>query len=463
MIYTVLELLLQIITTAYCSRVLRADGVGQVAYVQSIVAYFMIFADFGMFNYGIRETAKTRGDQGNLSKVFSELLVITVFSTTVVLAAYILGFTCLSDRNTDIPLIFAWGVSIFVHYIAIDWLYNGQEAYLYIAGRNLFVKVLSLAAVFVLIRAREDYATYALITSLTGGIIGIFNMCRVHKYVKPSFHGLSIKKHIRPLGILAVNDLFTELYAKIDITMLGTISTKIATGYYHNASTAIRMIRMICYSAFAVWYPRLSIYYKTDRKEFDRLLLYGMKLMIFIAFPASVGIFILAPQIIMVVFGDAFLPAVTTFRILSLLLLVQSAADIIYQILMVTGNEKKRLPVLAWGTAGNILLNSFFIPAWADCGAAVASVICEVGVTGVLLGKVYRLISIDLPWKAVWQAVVSTLIMSVVVLLVIQINVPPFFQCGMAVFGGIIIYGISNLFLKNELIEILFKGLHSRL
>lgn len=463
MIYMVLDLLLQIIITAYCSRILLADGVGQVAYVQSIVAYFMLFACFGMFNYGIRETAKVRGEQGKLSKVFSELMVINTISTTVVLAAFLLGITYLSARNIDIPLFLAWGVSILAHYIDIDWLYHGQEEYLYIAGRNLFVKLLSMGAVFMLIHGQEDYVKYALIVSFTSGIIGVLNMCRAHKYVKLSFHDLSLKKHIRPLSTLAVNDLFTELYTKIDITMLGTISAKRETGYYYNANMAFRMIRMICSSALAVWYPRLSLCYKTDRKEFDRLLSYGIKLMIFIAFPASAGVFILAPQIITVVFGNSFLPAVRTFRILSLLLLVQSAADIIYQILMVTGNEKKRLPALVGGTAGNILLNSFFIRSWADCGAALASVICEVGVNGYLLWKVYHLISIDMPWKAVWQAVISTLIMGIAVLLVIQINVSPFFKCGMAVLFGIFIYGVLNLFLKNELMEKLFKVLYSRL
>lgn len=462
-ICTVLDLLLQLIITAYCSRILLADGVGKVAYVQSIVAYFTPFASFGMFNYGIRETAKIRGEQGNLSKVFSELIVIHTFSTTVVLAAYILGITYLSKRNIDLPLFLAWGVSILVLYIDIDWLYHGQEEYLYIAGRNMFAKLLSLGAVFVLIRTREDYVKYALIASLTSGIIGIFNLCRAHKYVKLSFHNLSIKKHIKPLSMLAVNDLFTELYTRIDITMLGTIATKRETGYYYNANMAIRMIRMICSAALAVWYPRLSLCYQTERKEFDRLLSYGIKLMIFIAFPASAGIFILAPQIIMIVFGNSFLPAVRTFRMLSLLLLVQSAADIIYQILMVTGSERKRLPALVWGTAGNVLLNSFFIRNWADCGAAAASVICEVGVNGYLLWKVYHLISPELPWRAVWQAIISTLIMGLAVLLVIQIDVSPFLKCGMGVFFGILVYGLLNLFLKNELMEMAVQGLRNRM
>lgn len=463
MIYTVLDLVLQIIITAYCSRILKAGGVGQVAYVQSIVSYFMIFADFGMFNYGIRETAKIRGSQGKLSKMFSELAAINAFLTTAVLAAYILSIHFLCERSADIPLFAACGVSIFVHYLAVEWLYHGQEEYLYIAGRNLFVKLLSLGAVFMLVRAREDDVKYALIVSLAGGLIGIFNLCRLHKYVKLSFRGLSLKKHIRPLGILAVNDLFTELYMKIDITMLGIISTKRETGYYYNANMAVRMIRTICSSALTVWYPRLSLCYKTDRKEFDRLLLYGIKLTIFIAFPASAGIFILAPQIITVVFGRLFLPAVRTFRILSLLFLVQSAADIIYQVLMVTGNERKRLPVLALGTAGNVLLNSFLISGWGDCGAAVATVICEVGVNWILLRKVHRLISIELPWKEAGQALISTLVMGAAVLLIIQVHVSAFLKCGMGVFFGILVYGISNLLLKNELMKMLAESLRGRL
>ena len=59
-IYKILSVIFPLISTAYVSRVLLADGVGKVAAVNNNISYFLIFATLGIPVYGLREIAKKR-------------------------------------------------------------------------------------------------------------------------------------------------------------------------------------------------------------------------------------------------------------------------------------------------------------------------------------------------------------------------------------------------------------------
>ena len=57
-IYDVLNnvtgLLFPLITFPYVSRILNPQGIGEVAFAQSIIAYFVMFAALGIPNYALR-------------------------------------------------------------------------------------------------------------------------------------------------------------------------------------------------------------------------------------------------------------------------------------------------------------------------------------------------------------------------------------------------------------------------
>lgn len=456
MFCAIVDFIFPLFTSAYIARILMADGVGRIAFVQSIVGYFASFVELGISVYGIREIAKVRTSKSNTDKVFSELVVINFLSTTCALAGLAFVIVQYESLQTELPLFFACGFSIIVNYFNISWVFEGQEEYAYIVGRNLLTKVLSLAAIFVCVNTKEDYIKYALIISLVGAGNRVLDLCRIHGRIRFFYRGLSLKKHFKPFCLLAVNALFKNLYGKVDITILGILSTRTAIGYYSYANSIIYIVITVCTSIAAVWYPRLSYCYKNERKEFNKLLQLEMKILIFISFPASVGTVVLAPQIIEFLFGDDFLAAVRTFRILSVLIVIKSISELCYQLIIVTGNEKKRIPILCLGITENILLNCLFIPKWADFGSAAALLISEITITVWLIRKMYRLLQFEIPWRVLGQTLFASFAMGIGVFLLLPGNLPSALQCGMGIAFGVCIYSIFGLLLKNELVEMVF-------
>lgn len=463
MFCTAMDLVFSMITSAYVARTLLADGVGRVAYAQSLIVYFLTFAEFGISGYGIREIAGARITKDNTEKIFTELFMVNTIMTTGSLAAYYVVMPCFAQIWEDRSLFIVCGISIFFNYCNVEWFYLCKEEYVYIAVRNLILKILSLTAVYIFVRTRNDYVEYALIAGVSGGLTGIVNMCRLRKFIRPVFCGLSPCRHIKPLIVFMISNLLTNGYSKIDITMLGMLSTRTATGYYTYTYSPVRMIMVITTSVSQVLYPRLSHCYRKERDQFYRLLDSGIRVVTFIVFPVSMGTFILAPKLIEIFLGNDFLPAVRTLRLLSVLIVIQGFADLCFQVILATGNEKKRIYALGISIIGNIALNSFFIPLWADCGAAVASVLSELGINSYLILSMKKSVRFEIPWEAVGQAIVGTGLMGIVVYRIIKLDLPAVILCGIAVLCGAAVYGILNLFMKNKLVELLFHGIAAQL
>ena len=187
-IYTIANILFPFATSIYVSRILLPAGVGKVASAQNIVSYFVTLAALGLPSYGVREFAKIREIKKKRNKLFTELLLLNVISTTLAIIGFI-GLVTINDGfNGQWALYVACGLSVAFNYLNIDWMYQGLEEYGYITGRSLFIKGLSLLVLFLFVRSREDYVLYALISSLATGGNYIFNVLNARKYVALDSH-----------------------------------------------------------------------------------------------------------------------------------------------------------------------------------------------------------------------------------------------------------------------------------
>ena len=200
--YKLLNVIFPLVSATYIARVIFAKGVGEVSYAQNIVSYFTTIAALGIPNYGIREIAKARKDKGQTDEIFFELFTINAVSTTVCIVAYLVLIHLVSALNSNIRMYYAAGLLLIFNYINIDWFYQGNEEYAYIAKRSFVIKLISLVAMFTLVRYESDAIAYALISSLAIGGNHIFNIINLKKYkLKSNFKKLNVKRHLKPILI----------------------------------------------------------------------------------------------------------------------------------------------------------------------------------------------------------------------------------------------------------------------
>lgn len=310
---------------------------------------------------------------------------------------------------------------------------------------------------FVFVRTSNDYIIYALIISLALGINNIYNIFYARRFARIKVSGLHFKKHLKPLLILLSSSLAIQLYSMVDTTMLGAMYNDSIVGFYSNAQKTVNLALTVVSAISAVFFPRLSFYFKSNRDKFNRCVSSACKIVIYIALPSSLGIFLVSDDLVEVLFGSSFAPSISIIRILSVLLFVKSIGDVLaYQVMIATGHEKWCFYAYAIAAFVNIVLNFVLIPVLQANGAALASVVAELTVNVPLILLSIRMVRINLNNKYIFSCMISIVFMFIVVLFLKFITSNPFVSLILSVLFGIFIYYISTLIFRNEIASLVF-------
>ena len=62
------NIILPILVTSSVNRALGATNIGYITIGESYTSYFLIFASFGIYQYGLREISKVRSDKKKLGQ-----------------------------------------------------------------------------------------------------------------------------------------------------------------------------------------------------------------------------------------------------------------------------------------------------------------------------------------------------------------------------------------------------------
>lgn len=376
-----LNVLFPLISGAYLARVLTPEGVGQVAYARNLVSYFTMVAALGIPAYGVREIARSSG--AARKKLLSELAVLNGISTVIALGAYLV-FVRFVTGGDHLSLIFA--LELVLHIFSMDWLLQGREEYGFLTVQNLAVKLLSLGLTLAFVKKAEDAPVYALILCVSTGCQWLMNACHGIKRVGVTLGNLNLRRHLRPVLTLMLSTVTASLYCKLDVTMLGLLGSDAQVGFYTNAHKVVSIVLSLAVSASAVFLPRLSFVYRHRKEDYERYLSAGLQLVLLLALPGCVGLLIVAEELTEAFFGPLFSPAADTIRILSVLVIIKGVGDLLcYQAIISAGQERHLIAARVAAGLANILLNALLIPSYGHNGAAVASVISEGVVNGLLL------------------------------------------------------------------------------
>jgi len=453
-IYRLLNVVFPLISATYLARVLSPEGVGRVAYAQNIVSYFLMFALMGIPEYGTREIAKARNSSSQTNQLFTELLVINFASTAVMCGVYYLFAVTWLPGDRQLYKIL--GLELFFNFLNIDWLYQGKEEYAYITIRSILVKILSLAALLFFVRKQEDYLIYAVILCLGTGCNYIYNILHARKLVRLSFRGLNVHRHLRPVFTLLLSTAAASLYNKVDITMLGWISTEASVGYYTNAFKLITIVLTLVTALAAVFLPRLSYVYQTDKNLYNEYLSIGLKVTLTLAVPCFIGLLLTAEDLIIVMFGEAFAPAASVIKILAVFTIIRGAGDLLcYQAIISSGNEHMLIKSRIIAGIANIVLNAIWIPRFSHAGAAWASLVSELIVNGVLLRYTLTFTKPRLSKSFVASLGVSTAVMAGAVLFSQQFWNNRIITLGVSVTIGVVSYFLMLVITKNEMLQMI--------
>lgn len=452
LIYNVANIAFPFITGIYVARILYPEIIGEIAAAQNLAQYFIILAFLGIPTYGVREIARTRNDDREKSKVYSELLVINTISTCIFTIAYIFIVLSVYEYRQNIVLYLIVGISIALNAFNNSWLYDGLEEFKFTTARNIVFKIIGFGLLVLFVRSSSDYLIYAAITVF--GVAGnyIVNMLYAPRFVRFSIKGLSLKRHLKPIFFLVAVNLAIELYSLVDITMMSFMCGKDNIAYYKYGNSIQKMLLQVVNTFTMVIVPRLSLYYKEKRvEEFNYLVSKGLKLIILFAIPMIIGIFFTSDFLIQRMYGIGYASSAVVLKYLSFLLLISPIGYLLgSRMLLVTGNERKMIIAVGIGAAINVIGNAILIPMYQELGATMASVLSEVVVMVIYVvfgKKFFELIGVR---NTSIKTMIAGVFMAVYLAGCARLSVNGWLILFMQIMGSAVLYLAGLLLLKEE-------------
>ena len=462
---SILNILFPLITFPYVSRKLTVEGIGIYNFSNSVVGYFLLIAALGIGTYAVREGAKYRDNKEKITQFSSEIFTINIFST---LFSYLLLFICLvtvPKLHNYLWCILIFSLQIFFTTIGTEWIYQIYEDYTYITVRSILFQILSIILLFIFVRGPKDYLNYAAITVFSAAGSNVLNFIHVRKYCRIHiiFH-FNWKKHIAPIFILFAAGIANMIYVNSDITLLGLMKNDYVVGIYSVSSKVYGLIKTVISALLIVTIPRLALLFgKNQIKEYKNILSKLTNTLVVLALPASVGLFMLAKEVILMISGSNYLRAVNSLQILCFAYIFSILSWILSDCVLIPAKrEKKVLISMTFSAVINIVFNVILIPFWDENAAAISTVLAEICMFILNYHYSKDLVSDVFESRRLLQSFISSIVGCTGIIFICLVCNWTFqsliFKTFFSVSLSIIIYGIILLVLKNDVaLDILKK------
>lgn len=452
---TVMILFFPIVTFPYVSRILGPTNLGIINFAQSYGYYFVHIASFGINSYAIREVSKVRDDKDKVERICNEIFNLNLFFSILSTILYFCGVFFVQNFRDNFVIFAIYSVVILSNFLSLDWLLQSFDDYLFSTVRNLIIRVLTLFAVFVLIKREEDFVIYMAITCITEMGTKLSNLLYSRKNyarlrVRSKF--LNFKTHINSMFALFTFRLVNGISSNLDKLMIGFMMVYANIGIYSAGVKFVLMLSAIVETVGIVLFTKINISASVSSKEYMKNLKINYDLILLMAIPMSVGMFLISGRLIPLFAGDQYVDAVEVSRIMSVIILLGPIGDMLgSKILLIFKKDRWLLYCSSIVAASNIVLNFIFIPFWGINGAAMASIFSYIIAVSARYYFARKLVKINLfSWSLFKYALLSVPFVVIYIMLKSQIETSTVWMFGFALVC-VLVYGFELVVFKDYL------------
>lgn len=463
LVYQIFSLITPLITTPYISRVLGSEGVGQYSFAYSIATYFILIGSLGFGYYGQREIARHQGNTFEQSKLFWEIIIARMFSVVLSLVLYILPiiFGAYGEKYTLLMWILT--INVFATAVDVTFLLQGNEEFGVIALRNVLIKCLGIALIFIFVKGKQDVWIYALSQSIVLIVSNVSLWTRVPKtLVKVKISDLNIKRHIIPTLRLFIPTIAVSIYTMLDKTLIGVLVpgnnelgqaiSDLENGYYEQSEKIVKMAMTVVTSLGTVMIPHNSQAVASGDKEgFIKNINDALKFVFFLGTPIMFGLSGIAFNFSAWFFGEGYEKVPYLMIMFSPLIMLIGISNVLgLQYLLPLKKDKKYTLSITIGAVVNLILNLALIYAFKSFGACIATIVAELSVTSAMLFFAKKDVHFFRLVLRFWRYLIGGLIMFIVVFVTQMFLNSSVISTLILVAEGVFVYVIFLILSKDE-------------
>ena len=377
----VVSFLISILTARY----LGPSNFGLINYATAYVTFFTSLCTLGINGVIIKDFLNYPKEQG--SAIGTSILFRSISSSLSVIIIVVI--VSILDRGDGLTIGVAFLCSLALIFQSMDTInYWFQSKYLSKVGAvagligytisSIFkvgLFVCNASVLFFAFSTSIDYIIEAMILYFSykhnNGPKLIINFSIGKRLISQSYHYI-------------LSGMMVAIYGQVDRLMLKQMLNESAVGYYSLAASINMMWVFVLQAVIDSMYPTILKLYNIDRKAFERKNMQLYSVVIYLSAFISIMFILFGRIAIVLLYGEVYLPSANVLNVITWYTIF-SYLGVARNAWLICENKQKYLKyIYVVAVFLNIVLNYFFIGWMGTYGAALASLITQIGTSIVI-------------------------------------------------------------------------------
>jgi O-antigen/teichoic acid export membrane protein len=309
--------LLTMIATLYATRILGPDSFGSLSFGLNIALVLSVFANLGLDSYLVLAIARNPKEANVL--LGDAILVKTV---TFPLALLVVLFLSLYDPQSSL-LFLIWMVYSLLHsYLILFWAaFRGLER-MEFQTILMIVEAILLAVGEIFAAWVTRCATVVAIAYLVSTILAVAGgYALLHKMgFRPEYRWRpSVWKQLLKVSV-PFSLIFTYLvvYDRLPSILIALFSGKTAAGWFNSVYNILIVLTTIPSIIVSTVFPYLARKSQENQQSAEEISTNLIKYTAIISLGLAIVFYVLAPLVVPLLFGDAYLPSIWILQVLAI-------------------------------------------------------------------------------------------------------------------------------------------------
>jgi O-antigen/teichoic acid export membrane protein len=354
---------LSLLLTIFLPRYLGAAVLGEFAIASSIWAIMGMLIGLGIDTMLTKHIAREPDRTPQLVGMALILRMVFCIMGCIVVALYV---RLMHYPTTTTYIIWITGISVIITQVAVTCqsALQGLEAMHYTSLAGIASKVINTLFGLVVIALNLGIYAISFVGVVATAVNALLLLMFLRRYYKPQFQrnaGMA-STMIRSSIPYLISGLGLILYGQVDVLIISSLVNTQETGWYGAASQLFNTLLFIPVVFTTAVFPVLSRTYaatpdalpKVLRKTFDMLLL--------VSIPIGLGILIIAPQVVVILFGSGFTQSGPILALMGIVLIFTYQNVLIGQFLISTDRQNSWTLVMIIAAIITIPLDVILVP-----------------------------------------------------------------------------------------------------
>ena len=375
----VIHMILSFVIGLLTARYLGPNNYGLINYASAYTTFFTSFCTLGINSVIVKNFVDKPDEEG---ETIGSTLVLRLISSVLSLAT-IVGFVSIIDHDEPVTVcvvaLYCIGL-VFQIFDTFNYWFQSKLLSKYYAMATLVAYINVSAYKVVLLVTQKSVEWFAVSNSVDFLIIAIILWAFYKKNNGPEL-SFSIRKSKELLSVSCsyiLSGLMVAIYAATDKLMLKQMMDESSVGYYSLAVSISTIWSFVLSAVIDSMKPGIMEYHNTDKEKYLLMNRRMYAIVFYVSVLASIGITVIAPLFVKIVYGEAYLPAVTPLRIV-VWYVAFSYLGVARDAWIVCEKKQKYLKYIYLGSVFlNVTLNGILISYIGASGAAVASLATQI-------------------------------------------------------------------------------------